>query len=37
MGPPRKREVVRTRSLFVDALKVYQENHEKLVVENERW
>ena len=35
MGPPGDREVVRTHSLFIDDLNVYQENHAKLEVANE--
>ena len=35
MGAPGKREVVKMHSLFVDDLKVYQENHETLVIANE--
>ena len=35
MGPPGNREVIRTHSLFIDDLKVYQENHAKLDVANE--
>lgn len=35
MGPSGNREVVRTHSLFVDDLKVYQENHERLAIANE--
>ena len=30
MGQPEKRDVKRTHSLFVDDLKVYQENHKTL-------
>ena len=35
MGQERERGVKRTHSLFVDDLKVYQENHQKLEVVNE--
>ena len=35
MGPPGNREVIRTHSLFIDDLKVYQENHARLEVVNE--
>ena len=35
MGPPGNREVIRTHSLFIDDLKVYQENHAKLEAANE--
>ena len=35
MGPPGNRDVIRTHSLFVDDLKVYQENHELFRVVNE--
>ena len=35
MGPPGNREVIRTHSLFIDDLKVYQENHAKLEIANE--
>ena len=35
MGPPRNREVIQTHSLFIDDLKVYQENHARLEVANE--
>ena len=35
MGPPGNREVIRTHSLFIDDLKVYQENHARLEVANE--
>ena len=35
MGPPGTREVIRTHSLFIDDLKVYQENHAKLDVAND--
>ena len=35
MGPPGNREVIRTQSLFIDDLKVYQENHARVEVANE--
>ena len=35
MGLPGNREVIRTHSLFIDDLKVYQENHARLEVANE--
>ena len=35
MGPPGKREVKRTPSLFIGDLKVYQEGHQQLVAVNE--
>ena len=35
MGPPGNREVIRTHNLFIDELKVYQENHARLEVANE--
>ena len=35
MGPPGNRDVIRTHSLFVDDLKVYQESHEILRHVNE--
>ena len=35
MGPPGARTVKRTHSLFIDDLKVYQENHELLEATNE--
>ena len=35
MGPPGNREVIRTHSLFIDDLTVYQENHAKLEATNE--
>ena len=35
MGPSGNREVIRTHSLFIDDLKVYQENHAKLEIANE--
>ena len=35
MGPPGSRDVSRTRSLFVDDLKVYQESYEILRDVNE--
>ena len=35
MGKPRKRDVKHTHSLFVDDLKVHQENHKTLKVVNE--
>ena len=35
LGPPGNREVIRTHSLFIDDLKVCQENHAKLEVTNE--
>ena len=35
MGQPGNRDVIRTHSLFVDDLKVYQESHELLRVVNE--
>jgi len=34
MGPPGKREIKRTHSLFIDDLKVYQPSHEKLKAVN---
>ena len=30
MDPPGNREVIRTHSIFIDDLKVYQENHARL-------
>ena len=35
MGPPGKRNLKRTHSLFIDDLKVYQQSHEKLKAVNE--
>eukprot|EP00112_Aurelia_sp_Birch-Aquarium-sp1_P018888 Seg4583.3 transcript_id=Seg4583.3/GoldUCD/mRNA.D3Y31 product="hypothetical protein" protein_id=Seg4583.3/GoldUCD/D3Y31 len=35
MGSPGNREVIRTHSLFIDGLKVHQENHARLEVANE--
>jgi hypothetical protein len=35
MGQPGKRDLKRTYSMFIDDLKVYQENHQKLEVANE--
>ena len=35
MGPTRDRQVKRTHSLFIDDLKTYQENHQKLEIVNE--
>ena len=35
MGPPGNKNLKRTHSLFVDHLKVYQQNHEKLKMVNE--
>ena len=35
MGPPGKREIKRTHSLFIDDLKTYQQNHQKLKMTNE--
>ena len=35
MGPPGKREIKRTHSLFIDDLKTYQQNHQKLKMANE--
>ena len=35
MGGPGKRELRRTHSLFIDDLKVYQKDHQKLQVVNE--
>ena len=35
MGQPGERSVKRTHSLFIDGLKVYQENHKKLEIVNE--
>ena len=35
MGPLGNQEVIRTHSLFIDDLKVYQENHARLKVANE--
>ena len=35
MGPPGNREVIRTHSLFIYDLEVYQENHARLEVANE--
>ena len=35
MGPPGNRNLKRTHSLFIDDLKVYQQNHEKLKMVNE--
>ena len=35
MGPPGNREVIRTHSLFIDDLKVYQKNYARLEVANE--
>ena len=34
MGAPGERTIIRTHSLFIDDLKVYQENHKKLEVAN---
>ena len=34
MGPPGNRNLKRTHSLFIDDLKVYQQNHEKLKMVN---
>ena len=35
MGPPGNRNLKRTHSLFINDLKVYQQNHEKLKMVNE--
>ena len=35
MGPPSKKEIKRTLSLFIDDLKTYQRNHQKLNMANE--
>ena len=35
MGPPGERNLKRTHSLFIDDLKVYQQNHKKLEIANE--
>ena len=35
MGPTRDRQVKRTHSLFIDDLKTYQENHQRLEIVNE--
>ena len=35
MGPPVKREIKRTHSLFIDDLKTYQQNPQKLKMANE--
>ena len=35
MGPPGKREIKRTLSLFIDDVKTYQQNHQKLKMVNE--
>ena len=35
MGRPEQHDIKRTHSLFVDNLKVYQQDHQKLQVANE--
>ena len=35
MGAPQEQDVKRTHSLFIDDLKVYQDDHKKLEVVNE--
>ena len=35
MGPAGKRKIKRTHSLFIDDLKTYQQNHQKLNMANE--
>ena len=35
MGQPGERDLKRTHSLFINDLKVYQENHQKLEIANE--
>ena len=35
IGPPGKRAIKRTHSLFTDDLKTYQQNHQKLKMANE--
>ena len=35
MGPPGRKDLKKMHSLFIDDLKVYQENHEKLKIVNE--
>ena len=35
MGRPRKRNIKRAHSLFIDDLKTYQENHKMLQIVNE--
>ena len=34
-GAPDKREIKRTQRLFIDDLKIYQQNHQKLKMANE--
>ena len=34
MGQPRESDVKRTHSFFIDYLKVYHENHQKLEIAN---
>ena len=35
MGPPDKKKIKRTHNLFIDDLKTYQQNHQKLKMANE--